>query len=49
MRSGGIGFAEFVGWVLHTTNSYTAPLIFAALAYPTALLLMHFLLPRGEE
>ena len=42
-----MGVAEFVGWIPHTTNSYTAPFILAALAYPTALLLMHFPLPRG--
>ncbi len=44
---GGMGIAAFVGWVLETTNSYTAPFILAALAYPTALLVMHFLLPHG--
>ena len=40
---GGMGIAKFTGYVLETTGSFAIPFALAALAYPTALLLIYLL------
>ncbi len=43
---GGMGIAQFVGYILETTGSYRLPFLLAASAYPLALAIIYILLPR---
>ncbi len=45
---GGMCIAKFAGWTLETTGSYVPLLIFAGVAYLSALLLIQMLTPRLE-
>lgn len=46
---GGMLMAKFTGWVLDTTGSYWPMFAVAGLAYLSALLVIHLLVPRMEE
>jgi ACS family hexuronate transporter-like MFS transporter len=43
---GGLAILEITGWVLEKTGSYLPLLIYCSLAYLTAWVLIHFLVPR---
>ncbi len=45
---GGIFIAQFMGFILDKTGSYEIPFAIPGLAYLTALLIIHLLLPRLE-
>jgi ACS family hexuronate transporter-like MFS transporter len=46
---GGMCIAKVTGYVLETTGSYTIPFLIAACAYPTALVIIRLLQPKGEN
>jgi len=46
---GGMAIAKLTGWVLDWTGSYLSLFILAAVVYPVALALMHWLNPRMER
>lgn len=46
---GGIFVAQFMGFILEKTGSYKIPFAIPGLAYLTALLIIHLLLPRLES
>jgi MFS transporter, ACS family, hexuronate transporter len=45
---GGMLIAKFMGYILESTGSYVIPFALPGLAYLTALLIIHLLLPRLE-